>query len=202
METKKYPKEITALTQLFKKFPGIGSKTAQKLAFHLLQWDEASLHLFSDLLGNVKDKVKPCKECGALLSSSLCPFCDAKERRSDLLCIVSSPKDIYLIEETGIYQGLYHVLNHLLSPMHGFHAEELSLEKLEARIQKHEVKEVIIALDSTLEGDTTSLFIKNRLSKENLSISRLAFGLPLGSSLEYTDGGTLSRAFMGRVDFS
>jgi len=199
--TSKYPKQLTILINLLKKFPGIGAKTAERLAFHLLDWDEGSLKIFSNTLENLKKTITKCPECGCLLSHEGCNFCDPSTRNTDIICIISSPKDAYLIEETNSYTGLYHVIDHLLSPIEGFNEEDLHIEKLKKRIDQYKIKEVILGLDSTLEGDATSLFLKNKLSSWNIGVTRLAFGLPVGSSLEYIDGGTLSRALMGRQNF-
>ena len=199
--TSKYPKQLTVLINLLKKLPGIGAKTAERLAFHLLDWDEGSLQVFSNTLANLKNSIKRCHECGCLLSNDFCSFCDINIRNTEVICIISSPKDAYLIEETNTYFGLYHVIDHLLSPIEGFNEEKLHVDKLKKRIDQNKVKEVILGIDSTLEGDATSLFLKNKLSSWNIGVTRLAFGLPVGSSLEYIDGGTLSRALMGRQNF-
>jgi recombination protein RecR len=153
------------------------------------------------VLCELKNTIRICPECGCLLQLDLCQFCDPKLRDNKKICIISSPKEVYLIEETHAYQGLYHVIDHLLSPVDGFSEADLHLDKLKKRLTMHPIEEVIIALDSTLEGDATALFLKNILTDRKLQISRLALGLPVGSSLEYIDGGTLARALMGRQNF-
>ena len=194
----KYPKKLHLLINILKKLPGVGTKTAERLAFHLLKWEDASLQVFGQTVATLKESIKPCPECGFLLSENFCDVCDPNTRNTDIICIISSAKDIYLIEETNTYTGLYHVIDHLLSPVAGFYEQHLHLEKLFQRIQHHKIQEVIIALDSTLEGDATALFLKNQLLKLKVKVTRLAFGLPMGCSLEYIDESTLSKALTGR----
>lgn len=193
-----YPQPLLRLISLLKKFPGVGQRTAERFAFALLDWKETDLSTLSALLGTLKQEITSCPECGALTAEAHCPFCDLAKRDRSKLCIVASAKEIYAIEETRSYRGLYHVLGHLLSPLEGRFAHGLNLDKLKKRIKSLEVSEVIIAIDSTIEGDATSLFLKEELDKEGIFSSRLAFGLPMGSSLDYVDGGTLARAFAGR----
>ena len=195
-----YPKNILTLIAYLKKLPGIGKKTAERFAFELIKWKSEELENFGNIFLSLKENVKYCKKCGCLVENDHCVFCSEKRERN-VLCIIASPKDAYSIEETGSYNGLYHVIEHLISPLDGYTIENLNLAKLENRIAENGIKEIIIALDSTLEGDATSLFLKNRLKNRGVSVSRLAFGLPVGSSLEYIDGGTLAKAFTGRQIF-
>lgn len=193
----KYPKDLLALISHLKKLPGVGSRTAERFAFELLNWQENDLHSLGELFIELLQKVPACQECGCLTQEGTCRFCE-KTRDSSSLCILASARDAYAIEETRAYRGLYHVIEHLLSPLDGRHAKQLRLDRIQKRIEEHQVQEIIIALDSTLEGDTTALYLKNELSKFPVKISRLGVGVPVGSSLEYIDGGTLSRAFAGR----
>jgi recombination protein RecR len=197
----RYPKNILTMIAFLKKLPGVGTKTAERFTFELLKWNESDLKNFGNLLESILDSIKKCPLCGCLTENDKCQYCDLSQREKNTLCIIASPKDLYLIEETNSYTGLYHVIDHLISPMDGFNIDDKMILKLENRIEKLKVKEVIIALDSTLEGDATSLFIKTKLKKFDLNISRLAFGMPVGSSLEYIDGGTLAKAFIGRQKF-
>jgi recombination protein RecR len=194
----KFPEELHILINYLKKLPGVGARTAERFAFELLAWPKEILGQMSHQLGTIQDKIPPCTECGCLTSQGKCPFCFSAERDPSALCILASARDAYAIEETRAYRGLYHVVENLLSPLDGRHASSLRLDRIEERIAKHKITEIIIGFDSTLEGDTTALFLKNGLSRPGLSVSRLAFGLPVGSSLEYIDGGTLQRAFVGR----
>lgn len=191
----KLPETLLTLIAHLKKLPGVGAKTAERFAFELLTWDKKSLESLSSVLIEFQDKIPPCKLCGCLTNKGDCSFCKNRDTKS--LCIISTPREAFSIEETG-YRGLYHVIEHLLSPLDGKHASEIRLDRIQERITQNGVEEVIIAFDSTLEGDTTALYLKNHLTQPNLSISRLGIGVPVGSSLEYVDGSTLARALKGR----
>src|SRR5262249_25052242 len=136
-----------------------------------------------------------------LIGEELCPFCTPNRRASHLMCVISSPRDAFSIEQTREFKGLYHVLGGLLNPMEGFGPEKLFIISLKQRIQQLQIHEIVLALDSTIEGDATSLYLKRELDGFAIPISRLAFGIPMGSSLDYVDGGTLARAFSGRARF-
>ncbi len=197
----RYPLELQQLITFLRKLPGVGGKTAERFAFQLLNWSAHELHEFSANLGSLKEKIHHCPECGCLMDRHRCGFCSDERRDRSQLCIIASPRDAYALEETGSYRGLYHVIGTLLSPIEGKTPEHLQLDRLKHRLETHSIKEVIIALDSTLEGDTTSLYLKEKLQHWGCHVSRLAFGLPMGSSLEFVDGGTLARAFTGRQSF-
>lgn len=192
----KFPDTLVSLIAHLKKLPGVGARTAERFAFEFITWNQPTLSSFAATIQELKEKVVPCIECGCLTDQNSCRFCAS--RHTDSLCIIASPRDAYALEETHSYHGLYHVIEHLLSPLDGRHTSGLNLEKLEARIAKHNIQEIIIALDSTLEGDATALYLKQALTRGGLSISRLAFGIPIGTSLEHIDGGTLTRALVGR----
>jgi recombination protein RecR len=194
----RYPTTLQQIILFLKKFPGIGTKSAERLAFHLLTWQEPEITSFASLLSHLKESITQCPDCQCLMEKNLCPFCKDTGRDTMQLCIISSPKDAFAIEETGSFKGLYHVIGALLSPIEGKSVEHLQLDRLKKRLDTLPIKEIIIALDSTLEGDTTSLYLKEFIDRLNIAVSRLAFGLPLGSSLEFVDGGTLARAFLGR----
>ena len=193
----RYPEELVKLIAHLKKWPGVGTRTAERFAFELLRWEESELRALGKTLFDLKEKVPPCPTCGCLFDGTACSFCH-QHRDPTSLCILASAKDAFAIEETGQYKGLYHVIEHLLSPLDGRHSHTLRLDLLESRIQENKVSEIIIAFDSTLEGDTTALYLKKQLKRPNLFISRLGCGVPVGSSLEAIDGGTLSRAFVTR----
>jgi recombination protein RecR len=196
---KGYPEHLSKLIQVLKKLPGVGSRSAERFAFHLLKWRPEELQELASAIQEVPKRIKQCPACGCLIGERECFFCDSR-RNSNILCIIASPRDAFSIEETHEYDGLYHVLGGLLSPMNRKGPEHLSLDRLKERIENLGVKEVIIALDSTLEGDATALYLKQELPS-TLHISRLAFGLPMGSHLDFVDGGTLARAFSGRHQF-
>ena len=195
----RYPKPLENLISHLRSLPGVGKKTAERYAFQILKMPNKDISNFATCLGNVQSEVRPCSECGCFLNDGECTYCsDHSARSSHSLCIVSSVKDVYAIEQTHIFTGLYHVIPKLLSPIDGNYEEQVNVAKIIDRIEKRGIKEVIIALDSTLEGDATSLYIKQQLENLPLTITRLALGLPLGSSLDFVDEGTLNRAFMGR----
>jgi recombination protein RecR len=192
-----YPDHLLKLIAVFKKLPGIGSKSAERFAFHLLEWPEEKLREMGCLIEATKKNLNNCPECGCLIERG-CPFCQNKERDSTLICVVGSSKDVFLIEQTREFHGLYHVLGGLLAPLQGHSPSRHAIERLKERISRLGVKEMILALDSTLEGDATALYLKRELELFALTTTRLALGLPMGSSLDYIDGGTLARALCGR----
>lgn len=198
----RYPSHLIKLIQTLKKLPGVGSKSAERFAFQMIEWSQEELIEFAKVVGQVPEHIQACTLCGCLKAEKGCVFCEDMRRfESGLMCVVCSAKDVFAVEETREYKGLYHVLGGLLSPLNGFGPERLSIANLKKRIESCSVKEVVIALDSTLEGDATALYLKRELAPYALEISRLAFGLPVGSSLDYVDGGTLARAFSGRGSF-
>ncbi len=197
----KYPAHLLTLLAFLKKFPGVGTKTAERFAFQLLSWPEGELKKFSLLLSELKQKISYCEECGCFAEERNCFYCSNGQRDKKTLCIIASPKDVFPIEDMKSYIGLYHVLDGLLSPLDGKNPENLRIKELKHRIESLQIQEVIIALDSTLEGDTTALYLKEELKKCGINATRLAFGLPMGSSLDFVDGGTLLRAFAGRQIF-
>lgn len=197
----KYPNHLLKLIAVLKKLPGIGNKSAERFAFHLLDWPEEKLEEMGKIIYHVKKNLNYCPECHALIENLPCHFCDISKRNSKIICVVASCKDVYSLEETREYQGLYHVLGSLLSPLHGALPSTETIAKLKERIISLKIEEAILAFDSTLEGDATALFLKKELNTLNISLSRLAFGLPMGSSFDYIDGGTLQRALSGRRSY-
>lgn len=195
-----YPKPLQKIVGLLKKLPGVGGKSAERIAFHLLQWEDSQLEDLGQRLLNIKKSVTFCQECGAIKDEEKCLFC-SPERNQSSLCILASSRDLFFIEQTKSYHGLYHVIDSLLSPIEGKELQENDLQKIKERIEKGSIKEVILAFDSTLEGDATALFLKKALSSYQVKIFRLAFGLPVGSSFEYIDAHTLSRAIAGKQTF-
>jgi recombination protein RecR len=196
----KYPDQLLKLIEVLKQLPGVGHKSAERFAFHMIQWSPQKLSEMAKIIQQTPEKLSHCKECGSLISDQ-CLFCNPKRLQAGSLCIVASPRDVFAIESTHEYRGLYHVLGNLLSPMEGIGPQQLNIDLLKKRLTKHEINEVIVAIDSTLEGDATALFLKKELEALNITVSRLAFGLPLGSSLDYVDGGTLARALMARAKY-
>jgi recombination protein RecR len=196
-----YPPHLQSLIAAFKKLPGVGSKSAERYAFHLLDWDRQELGILGGLIQTTLDHISLCQECGCLENERGCPFCAEDRAAHKKLCVIASPKEAYAMESTHSFYGVYHVLGGLISPLENKGPETLSFAPLIRRIQALQIEEVVLALDSTVEGDATALYLKRELAPLNLSISRLAFGLPMGSPLDYVDGGTLARAFQGRNQF-
>ena len=197
----KYPSHLLKLIEVLRRLPGVGYKSAERYAFQMLQWSPHHLHEMAEVIGALKDKIQQCGICGCLCEDNACTFCDEKRASVGTICIISSPRDAFAIEETREFKGLYHVLGGLLSPIDGKGPDKLQVPKLLRRLENTGITEIVIALDSTLEGDTTALYLKQELEPLGLKISRLAFGLPMGSSLDFVDGGTLARAYLGRANF-
>jgi len=193
-----FPESIKQLISCLKKLPGVGNRTAERFAFHILHWEEEDLAHFSQTLETMKRSLLFCEECHCLIQEDQCQFCKGFTRDPGSLCIVCGIKDVYAMEKMQTYNGTYHVLGGLLSPLKGHGPDSLNISTLLQRLDHHRFEEVIIALDSTLEGEATSLYLKQQLAKYSVSLSRLAYGIPIGSPLEFVDGTTLLRAFSGR----
>jgi recombination protein RecR len=194
-----YPYIIEKLMKHLQRLPGVGRRTAERYAFDLLlNWSQNELSEFQKILLDLKATIGQCATCGCITDQRGCMICDDLMRKQEQLCIVSSAREVFSIESTQEFRGLYHVLGGLLSPLDGRGEEALGLQALRNRLKSSTIKEVILALDSTVEGDATSLFLKEELKVFDVTVSRLAFGIPVGSSLEYVDGGTLARALSGR----
>ncbi len=189
---------LQALIDHFRKLPGIGEKTARRLAFSILDMDGEEVREFAETLLQVKKKIGFCTRCGNLAEGELCEICRDERRVGTVLCVVERPADLYVLEASGQYRGRYHVLHGVLSPLEGVGPGDLNLDRLESRVQEEGIQEVIVATNPSIEGDTTSLYIANMLKKHGVKVTRPARGLPLGSSLEYVDRGTISKALEGR----
>ncbi len=197
-----YPKTIKDLIECFKKLPGIGEKTAERLALSTLQMDDDILNLFSSSLKNVKIKIKRCKKCNNLCEEDLCEICKNNNRDKKTLCIVEDPKNVIIFEKVGTYNGLYHVLDGLISPLDGINPEDININSLIDRIKKENIEEIILALKPSIEGETTSLYISKLLEKENIKITKIAHGIPIGVDIEYIDALTLEMALEDRTSVS
>lgn len=197
----RYPAHLLKLIDVLKRLPGVGNRSAERFAFELLNWPKERLAEMGNVVQAIPTRLRHCGECGCLIGEESCAFCDQSRENLRMICIIATPREAYSIEATKEYKGLYHVLGGVLSPIDGFDAHRLTIAKLKERIQKHQLTEVVIALDSTLEGDATSLYLKQELASLSVNVTRLAFGIPMGSSLDYVDGGTLARALMGRARF-
>lgn len=198
-----YPLALLQLIDFFTRLPGVGAKTAERYAFAMLRCGPQEMQNWAAVLTTLHDKVVPCSQCNALVGVTAkgeknCSFCENPARDRRMLCVVAQARDVFAIENTKEYKGLYHVLGGVLSPMEGVGPEDLQLAQLLNRIRALSVQELIIGLDSTVEGDATALYIKQEVEPFGIKVVRLAFGLPLGSALEYVHGDTLARAFAGR----
>lgn len=191
-----YPKTFDDLIYEFQKLPGVGAKTAERYAFTVLGWSEEEISEFSDILRVLKKNVKKCTRCGNLTEGELCDFCNNSSRNQNIICVVQNPKDISTIESMQEYNGVYHVLDGLINTQKGILPDQLNIMSLVDRIN-NDTEEVILALDPTVEGETTSLYI-SKLLEGKCRVTRLAHGIPVGSHLDYTDAMTLLKAFEGR----
>ncbi|VVT42769.1 Recombination protein RecR [Chlamydia avium] len=195
----KYPNYVSKLISLLRKLPGVGFKTAEKLAFELLEWDKEQLEAMGKAFTEISSSRCHCPTCFCLKNfpESACDFCHSS-RDPSTLCILATPKDVFSFERSQVFRGHYYILGTLLSPITGKHIQDERLQLLKQRVKTLKPKEIIIALDATLEGDATALFLKQELSSIDISISRLALGLPIGLSFDYIDVNTLAKAFSGR----
>jgi recombination protein RecR len=189
---------LQALIDHFKKLPGVGEKTARRLAFAVLDMDTGEVQQFAETLLQVKQKIGYCTKCGNLAETELCGICTDERRTGAILCVVERAADLFVLEGSGQYRGRYHVLHGVLSPLDGVGPEDLNLERLERRVQEEGIQEVIVATNPSIEGDTTSLYIANILRKYGVKVTRPARGLPIGSTLEFADRGTITKALEGR----
>lgn len=186
------------LIQSFCCLPGVGPKSAQRMAFHLLQRDRQGAEQLSRILARAIHEIGHCQRCRTLTEKELCDFCDDPARDDSLLCIVESPADVWAIDQATVYKGRYFVLHGRLSPLDGIGPDELGLDELERLMQSGPLQEVILATNSTVEGEATAQFIAELARKYTISASRIAHGVPMGGELEYIDSGTLFHAFSGR----
>lgn len=178
--------------------PGVGPKTAQRMAFHLLQRDRQAAKTLAETLIRATERIGYCRQCRTLTEETLCDICSTPSRDRNTLCIVESPADVWIIEQAGIFKGLYFVLHGRLSPLDGIGPEELGLDQLEQLLADGHIKELILATNSTVEGEATAFFIGELAKKHHVQASRIAHGVPMGGELEFIDSGTLLHAFNGR----
>ncbi len=193
-----YPGHLKKLVEALTRFPGIGQKSAQRIAFYLLGCSREDVVAIARAMVDAKDKLGFCQTCGSLAETDLCIYCSDPKRDNNLLCVVQEPRDVLVLERTGQYSGLYHVLHGALSPLDGIGPEELKLDRLVSRIKESEIREVIIATNPNVEGDATAGYLARLLNPLSVRVTRIAFGLPVGGDIEYADDLTLSRALDGR----
>jgi recombination protein RecR len=196
------PEPVVSLISALARLPGVGPRSAERIALHLVQTDSAVVKQLADIIIHARERIQFCAICGALTEKSPCPICDDARRDASLVCVVERAVDILSIEKAGTYRGQFHVLGGKISPLDGVEPEDLRIAELEKRLAHGPVKEIIIALGTDVEGDATSFYLAKRLARPGLKISRIAYGLPAGSGLEFADELTLSRALEGRREMS
>jgi recombination protein RecR len=193
-----YAKPLARLIAELEKLPGIGPKSAQRLAFHILRLAPEEARLLADSVMQVKDQIHPCSVCYNFTDREVCEICSNARRDRSLLCVIADPRDLFAIERTNEFRGLYHVLGGVISPIEGKYADQLRIQELVERVQQGGVKEVILAMNPQVEGETTALYVQQRLKPLGVRVTQIAFGLPVGGDLDYADSATLIRALDGR----
>ncbi len=195
--------DVAALEKLieqFQKIPSIGRKTAQRMAFHVLDLSDDAAKEFADAIIDAHTKIHRCALCHNLTENELCPICESHNRDHSLICVVEEPRDVLAMERMREYGGVYHVLHGVISPMNGIGPEQLTIKSLVERVAKGDVTEVIMATNPTIEGDTTAMYISKLIKPFGAKVTRLAYGIPVGADIEYADDVTLMRALSGRSE--
>ena len=195
-----YSAQIIKLIDQLSKLPGIGAKSAQRLAFHIVNMPKDQVDELSTAIVEAKEKIKYCEVCCTLTDTEICPICASEERDHTVIMVVVNTRDLAAYEKTGKYKGVYHVLHGAISPMLGIGPADIRLKELMTRLQKEEVKELILATNSSLEGETTAMYITKLVKPTGIKITKIASGVPVGGDLEYIDEVTLLRALDGRVE--
>ena len=195
-----YTRPLAKLIEYFQKLPSIGLKTAQRLALHIIKMPENEVRSFAQSLIEAKTTISHCEICFNMSASSPCEICSNPNRNQNIICVIAETKDLMAIEKTNEYNGLYHVLQGLISPIDGIGPDDIRIKELLYRVNQNDIKEIILALNPSVEGEATSLSLTKLLKPFNIKISRIAFGLPMGSELEYADEMTLAKALEGRVE--
>ena len=196
------PASITALIAALSKLPGVGPRSAERIALHLVQTEAGVVKQLAEVILVARERIQFCTTCGALTEKSPCAICDDARRDGSLICVVERAVDILSVEKSGTFRGRFHVLGGRISPLDGVEPEDLRIAELETRLAHEPIKEIVLALGTDVEGDATSFYLAKRLARAGLKISRIAYGLPAGSGLEYADELTLSRALEGRRDMA
>jgi recombination protein RecR len=199
MTDSKEPMVLDRLIALFSKLPGIGKKSASRLVYHILDSDSAYARTLADALASLHNAIRRCGICGGFTETDPCSICSDSGRDHSLICVVERAQDLRIIEESREFHGVFHVLGGLIAPLEGIGPGDLTIGKLISRIKSQNIKEIILALNPTVEGDTTALYLQKMLKEFSIEVTRLASGMPVGGDLEYTDRLTISRSFRGRV---
>jgi len=199
MTDTKEPIVLDRLIALFSKLPGIGKKSASRMVYHILENDSAYARTLADALTSLHSVIRRCGICGGFTETDPCPVCSDTSRDHSLICVVERAQDLRIIEESREFHGVFHVLGGLIAPLEGIGPGDLAIGKLVKRLESQNIKEIILALNPTVEGDTTALYLQKMLKEFPVEVTRLASGLPVGGDIEYTDRLTISRSFRGRV---
>lgn len=195
-----YPESLNNAINSFKRLPGIGEKSAERFALSILDLDEEEIEKFSKSIKTCKEQLHRCKTCGHLTDKDECSICTDKSRKDNVICVVEDYKSVFMFEKSGSFQGKYHVLNGLISPMEGILPEDVNISSLITRIEGKEDVEIILALKPTIEGETTTMYIKKILDGKGVKVSRLSYGIPMGVDIDYLDSITLDRALLDRIE--
>ena len=195
---RQYPKPLEILINDLSKLPGIGGRTAQRLAFHILSLEDKEAEQLAGSILRAKREMRYCSVCGNLTDTDPCRICSDPARRQDVICVVESPRDVAAMERIREYNGLYHVLHGVISPMEGIGPEDINLKSLIARLQASDVKELIVATNPNIEGEATAMYIARLIKPAGIKVSRIAHGIPVGGDLEYADEVTLLKSLEGR----
>ena len=195
---RQYPKPRAKLINELSKLPGIGTKSAQRLAFHILSLDDREAEQLADAITTAKREMKYCSVCGNLTDEDPCAICSDPTRKDDVICVVESPRDVMAMERIKEFNGLYHVLHGVISPMEGIGPEDINLKSLVQRLQQGDVKELIIATNPNIEGEATAMYIARLIKPAGIKVTRIAHGIPVGGDLEYADEVTLLKSLEGR----
>lgn len=193
-----YPDSLRELIDSLKYLPGVGEKTAERYAFSLINQEDEKIEALSESILNAKKKIKRCEVCNGLSESKKCGICSDNTRDKNVLCVIEDPKSIFIFEKLGAFKGIYHVLSGLISPLDGVSPNDIGLDKLIDRIKKEHFKEIILAFKPSIEGETTSLYIKRVLEGLDVKVTKIASGIPMGADMEYIDTITLERALKDR----
>ena len=197
-----YPESLKNLIDSFKYLPGIGDKTAERLAFAMLNFDKEKLSFFANSLIDIRDNIRRCPICHNITDKEICSICSDDKRKKEIIFVVEKPKDIVLFEKINAFQGVYHVLDGLISPLDGINPEDINLKSLIEKIDNNTVEEVILALKPSIEGETTMQYIKKVLSSKDIKITKIATGIPIGTDMEYLDPITLEMSLDQRKEIS
>ena len=196
------PEPITSLVAALNRLPGVGPRSAERIALHLVQSERADAAQLADAIVRARERIQLCANCGALTETSPCDICSDSRRDASVVCIVEQPVDILSLEKSGTFRGKYHVLGGKISPLDGIDPEDLRIAELEKRLANEPIKEIVIALGTDVEGDATGFYLAKRLARSGLKLTRIAHGLPAGTGLEFADELTLSRALEGRREMN